>query len=281
MGVHACPKLPFYSYLCRLCEILVILKCREYFSNLITQEKVIQMKQRIHLEIEQQPDDYSCGPTCLHALYKYHQDHISLPDLITEIPQLEDGGTLGVILANHALKRGYNATLYTYNLRVFDPTWFELPAGILPHKLKQQLEIKKDDPKLTEAIKSYIEFLELGGEIRFKDLNPSLIRHYLKRNLPILTGLSSTYLYRCARERDAQNSMVYDDLAGYPTGHFVVLSGYDINKRKVRVADPYNGNPKYLKHYYEVKVDRLVNSILLGILTYDANLIVLEPRPKA
>jgi hypothetical protein len=71
--------------------------------------------------------------------------------------------------------------------------------------------------------------------------------------------------------------MVYDDIRGLPTGHFVVLSGYKLNNRTVRVADPYSSNPKYSKHYYDVKVDRLVNSILLGILTYDANLLVLEP----
>lgn len=235
------------------------------------------MKRRIHLAIKQQPDDYTCGPTCLHSVYNYYSDTISLDQVITEVPTLEEGGTLGVLLGVHALQKGYNATIYTYNLNVFDPTWFDLPEGLLHIKLEEQMHAKSYDTKLVAATKAYIEFLGKGGTIRFKDLNANLIRYYLKRDIPILTGLSATYLYRCMRERDAINKMVYDDIRGDSTGHFVVLSGYDLENRTVQVADPYNANPRYSKHYYKVRVDRLINSILLGILTYDANLLVIEP----
>jgi hypothetical protein len=43
------------------------------------------------------------------------------------------------------------------------------------------------------------------------------------------------------------------------------------------VADPYQENPFYRNNYYEVKTTRLINSIMLGIVTYDANLLVVEP----
>jgi hypothetical protein len=224
-----------------------------------------------------QPDDYTCGPTCLQAVYSYFNDSIPLEEVIGEVDRLEDGGTLGVMLANHALERGYKATIYTYNLRIFDPTWFDIPQGMLAIKLDQMLAHQAPESKLALAIQHYLKFLHNGGEIRFKDLNANLLRYYLKREIPILTGLSSTYLYRCARERDAGDKMIYDDIKGIPTGHFVVLSGYKLNNRTVRVSDPYSSNPKYLKHYYDVKVDRLINAILLGILTYDANLVVIEP----
>lgn len=236
------------------------------------------MVRRIHLDMKQQPDDYTCGPTCLHAVYNYYNDPITLESVISEVEKLDDGGTLGVMLANHALKRGYSALIYTYNLRIFDPTWFDIPQGLIALKLKQMLELHEPGSKMASAIRQYLEFLELGGEIRFKDLNGNLLRYYLKRDIPILTGLSSTYLYRCAREKDAGDKMVYDDIAGKATGHFVILSGYKLNNRTVRVSDPYSSNPKYLKHYYDVKVDRLINSILLGILTYDANLLIIEQK---
>ena len=42
-------------------------------------------------------------------------------------------------------------------------------------------------------------FLERGGRIRYEDLSRGLLRRFLKRRLPILTGLSSTYLYRSVR----------------------------------------------------------------------------------
>jgi hypothetical protein len=237
------------------------------------------MKRRIHLEILPQPDDFTCGPTCLHAVYKYHNNSSSLSELISRVHRLDDGGTLGVMLGLDALSSGFDVTIYTYNLNVFDPTWFDLPEGLLAVKLQQQADSKSADTKLQVASNAYLDFLNKGGNVRFKDLNASLIRHYLKRGLPILTGLSSTYLYRSARERDGQDKMIYDDVGGYPAGHFVVLSGYDLKERVVQVADPYPGNPRS-RHYYEVKVDRLINAILLGIVTYDANLVIIEPKPE-
>jgi hypothetical protein len=45
----------------------------------------------------------------------------------------------------------------------------------------------------------------------------------------------------------------------------------------ISVADPYAGNPISLANYYKVDVDRLINSIMLGIVTYDANLLIIHP----
>jgi hypothetical protein len=44
------------------------------------------------------------------------------------------------------------------------------------------------------------------------------------------------------------------------------------------VADPLQDNPRFGQQYYNVNIERLVASILLGIVTYDANLLILEPR---
>jgi hypothetical protein len=38
-------------------------------------------------------------------------------------------------------------------------------------------------------------------------------------------------------------------------------------------------NPKYGSQYYKVGIDRLLGAILLGVLTHDANLLVIHP-PK-
>ena len=73
-------------------------------------------------DIQAQPDDVTCGPTCLHSLYQYYKDDIPLKDVIRDVKQLKNGGTLAVMLGNHALNRGYKAIIYTYNLNVFDPT---------------------------------------------------------------------------------------------------------------------------------------------------------------
>src|SRR5690606_2892332 len=98
-------------------------------------------RHQLKLDMLAQPDDATCGPTCLHALYRYHGLELPLETLIRDVPKLENGGTLGVHLANDALRRGYRATLYTYNLQVFDPTWFAprpLSVEALTAKLASQ-----------------------------------------------------------------------------------------------------------------------------------------------
>ena len=134
----------------------------------------------------------------------------------------------------------------------------------------------KESRKLRTATNAYLEFLELGGKIRMQDLTPGLIRKYLKREIPILTGLSATYLYQNAREFGPNSDS--DDVRGRPAGHFVVLCGYDPDSRGVLVADPMMPNPLAPRQHYVLDVDRVISAILLGILTYDANLLIIEPR---
>ncbi|MGA1869652.1 MAG: hypothetical protein ACMUJM_14030 [bacterium] len=131
----------------------------------------------IPITISTQPDDLTCGPTSLHAVYNYYNDIISLDKVIKEVAYLEEGGTLGVLLGSHALKRVYRAMIYTYYLKVIDPTWFSMDRAVMIEKLKMQLHYKKGK-----------------------------------------------------------------------------------------------------KFYYSVRVERLLNSILLGIVTYDANLLIIEPK---
>lgn len=229
---------------------------------------------KLELDILAQPDDVTCGPTCLHAVLRYHGHSATLPELIGETPRLQNGGTLGVMLATQAIRRGFRARLYTYNLRIFDPTWFGEPRVDLLAKLRQQAR-HKHGKRFRAATQAYQEFLEVGGEIRFEDLTRKLIRGYLKRGLPILTGLSATYLYRTAREFGPDDD--YDDIRGKPSGHFVVLCGYDLRTKEVVVADPMDPNPMSDSRCYTLGIDRLIGAILLGVLTYDANLIIIQP----
>jgi hypothetical protein len=222
------------------------------------------------LEILPQPNDETCGATCLHAIYTFYNEKLELDQLIAEIPTLETGGTLAVILGTHALEKGYKATIYTYNLHIFDPTWFKAEVD-LAEKLRQQL-LYKDEPKLHWASQAYLKFLAKGGEIKFEELEEHLIRSCFDRRVPILTGLSATYLYQSMREYNNE----YDDMRGTSMGHFVVLYGYDKENNKVLIADPLLSNPISNTNQYSVGIDRLINSIMLGIVTYDANFLVIE-----
>ncbi len=232
------------------------------------------LETRLQFEIQAQPNDTACGPTCLHAVYRYHGDAVELEEVMAQTAMLEGGGTLAVLLGNHALGRGYRARIYTYNLEVFDPTWFPGGRKELGERLRAQAEHKKGNKRLQRATKAYLEFLEAGGRIYFEELTARLIRRFLKQSVPILTGLSSTYLYQEARELPDSSP---DDLRGEPQGHFVVLCGYNKTERTVLVADPLTPNPIGEDRIYELPIERVITSILLGILTYDANLLVVEP----
>ncbi|SHI62454.1 peptidase-C39 like family protein [Fibrobacter sp. UWP2] len=229
------------------------------------------------LKILAQPDDVTCGPTSLHAVYTHFGYKIPLKQLISEIEFLEEGGTLGVFLGIDALKRGFDATIYSYNLKIFDPTWVGLSMKALREKLVL-LHKAKHAPKLKKAIEAYIRFIDLGGRINFADLRAAMFESYFKRDIPVLTGLSATYLYRSKREyTDETDHSVFDDIKGEPMGHFVVLYGFD-EKKHFLVADPDCTNPMMQGPYYKVDKFRLIHSILLGIVTYDSNILVVEPK---
>jgi hypothetical protein len=230
----------------------------------------------LELEVRQQPDATTCGPTCLHGVYHYWRDRVALADVTSEVRALPGGGTLAVWLACNALRRGYDATIYTYNLQLFDPTWFVNGEAVnLADRLEAQRRAKPD-ARIAEATEGYLEFVGRGGRLRFEELNADRLRQPLEEGVPVLTGLSATYLYGCARERGTE----YDDVAGEPAGHFVVVSGYDAVTREVRVADPLHDNPLTRTHTYRVGIARLIGAVLLGIVTYDANLLLVTPRRR-
>jgi len=235
---------------------------------------MLPLKLSLPVRMLPQPDETTCGPTCLQAIYAYWGAEEPLQSVIDRTRKLENGGgTFAVFLACDALRRGWRATIYTYNVTVFDPTWFA-PGVDIADRLQLQREAKTER-RLHHATEGYLEFLGLGGRLRFVDLTRSLIRGLLRRRLPILTGLSSTYLYRTAREFGPDD--VPDDVRGTPSGHFVVLAGYDRARRSVLVADPYGPHPYGPSHEYWMSIDRVVGSILLGIVTHDANLLVIQP----
>ncbi|MFN3603725.1 MAG: cysteine peptidase family C39 domain-containing protein [Leptonema sp. (in: bacteria)] len=83
------------------------------------------MKKLKDFSIKNQPDETTCGITCLQSIYRYYEEkYPSLQQLKEEVEFLKEGGTLAGMLGNHALQRRYRISIYTYNLQIFDPAWF-------------------------------------------------------------------------------------------------------------------------------------------------------------
>ncbi|WP_084422422.1 hypothetical protein [Rubripirellula obstinata] len=245
------------------------------------------MSHELILEIQSQPSDTACGPTCLAAVYDYWQKPVDLNDLLGKISELNSGGTLAVDLACDALNRGFAAEIVTYNLQLFDPTWFdargEMKSGEwLTERLTKQLDAKQhrgdfDVARLASATKSYLQFLSLGGRVQMQPLDELFLVSMMARETPILCGLSSTYLYQESRETPMGDE---DDIGGDPTGHFVVLHGFDPVKRTVLIADPLHPNPMAPTNKYVAPLSRVTSAILLGIVTFDANLLTVFPKSQ-
>ncbi|PIQ44315.1 MAG: peptidase-C39 like family protein [Gammaproteobacteria bacterium CG11_big_fil_rev_8_21_14_0_20_46_22] len=236
------------------------------------------------VNIQTQPDDETCGPTSLQAVYRYYHDNISLDQVISEVQRLRNGGTLACLLGKHAMGRGYEAKLYVYNLDIFDPSWFDHRGNAVPDIIEKLiLQSRYSTAKsFLETTDAYIQYLKAGGKLFYKELSTDLLKSYFTQKKPIITGLSATYLYQTPRERQtSKGKMIYDDIRGEPCGHFVVLCGYDEKYRHIVVADPHRTNPISNNNYYKVSIKRLMNAIMLGVLTFDANLLVITPKGQS
>jgi hypothetical protein len=227
------------------------------------------------IAIRRQPDYTTCGPTSLHAVYRCLGDTISLEQVIAEVPKNPEGGTLAVHLALHALRRGYDASIWVFNLAVWDPSWFREETDLLA-KIRGRYVAKGwgEDPKMALAFASFEEFIRKGGRYHWEELTPRLVSRLLRRRLPILCGVNATYLYQCAREKDDR----VDDVAGDPFGHFLVVCGYHSKDRSVSIADPLLDNPLHGTNYYRVGLYRFIGAVYLGVVTHDANFLVISPR---
>ncbi|MBZ0265146.1 C39 family peptidase [bacterium] len=232
------------------------------------------MVRAIQLQMLRQPDDLTCGPTCLHAVYRYFGEKLSLERIIAEVTSLDTGGTLAPLLGYHALKRGYSAEIYTCNLNMFDPIWFKQDRVVLAQKLIAQAKAKGDARTVTST-RAYLDFLKSGGDIFMSDPTPELICSFLDENLPVLAGLSATWLHKKPRERSWDDE--YDDINGSSAGHFVVIDGYDQASREASVSDPVHRTSGTYGGKFKVNINRLVTAILLGVLSYDGDLLILKP----
>jgi len=221
----------------------------------------------------EQPDDLTCGPTCLAKVYQYYGFTRSIDAIAAETPRNPDGGTLAVGLAVGALRHGFRPTIYPFGLRVFDPTWRRLPRGSLIEKLRERADTVAGG-RLRRAVKAYVDYLTMGGKVQFRDPSARLLVNILRRRDPILTGLSATFLYRTARERADR----YDDVAGHSAGHFVVVCGYRPRSDRFIVTDPFRNVPLSRTGRYAVSADRLLAAVLLGDQTFDAVLLTLGKR---
>ena len=236
------------------------------------------MESRLYLDISYQPDSTTCGPTCLHAVYRYFNDPIPLHQVIAEAKQLEGGGTLAVYLGSHALARGYKATLYTYNLRIFDPTWFLPGNQQVADKLKRQREYKSGVAGLEVVTDAYLEFLNLGGRIGPRSPYHKPSSEVPQQVLAVANGAQAP-LSTTAPANDPSETASCMMMCEVNPPAISWLSP-DMTAKSVPCWWQILSNrilwPKL--RIYQVSIYRLICAIMLGVLTYDGDLLIIEPQ---
>ncbi len=232
----------------------------------------------IPFEITPQPTETTCGAAALESVYRHWGLDLGIARVIREIDTFSGGGTWAVHLGRHALAQGFEARIYTCHLLLFDPSWFAPGALALATNLRRQLEAGGRSTGLNEQARAFLDFLERGGEIRMEEVGTALLSRYLRAGVPVIAGLSSTWLYRSTRERWEGERSVPDDVRGTPTGHFVVAHGVDPRRRLFDIADPFLHRPFPGRHDYQIQIRRFLNALMLGAVTQDAKLLVIRPR---
>ena len=86
--------------------------------------------------------------------------------------------------------------------------------------------------------------------------------------------MNATYLYQQPRELAGRP----DDVAGDPVAHFLVVCGFDSAGETFLVRDPSSHAPHGSDGRYGVPAQRLINAILLGIVSYGAVLLEIWPH---
>ena len=219
--------------------------------------------------IRQPPNE--CEPTCLKQILDYFKIDSDMEDLIKRISGDKfKWNNWDYNTGRVAIEHGLKVIVYTRSAGIIDPTWFSLSSEGLLSKLKEEYAyFEKEEyvglPSFKEDINAAIKFLETGGRIDFTPISKKLIAGLLKKEKPLIAGVSYTLLVNAPRERYFPEESCWkpDDIKGHPYGHVVVISGYKGNS--FQIVDPW---PQAEDNYY-VKGDILVDAILRN----DSNLL--------
>ncbi|MCB9675370.1 MAG: C39 family peptidase [Alphaproteobacteria bacterium] len=224
-----------------------------------------------------QPDEVTCGPSSLLSVLRYlGVDGAGLDDVIAATPRNPDGGTLAPHLGRAAQAFGHRSRIRPLAVKVFDPTWWNLPQAEVRDRLRRRTHALPEGA-LRRVHEAWLAYLEQGGEVVLGELRTHHLTEALDRGTPLICGLSVTWLYQHPREMPDDNRP--DDIHGSPVGHFVVVTGYADGGDVFFVSDPWPHPPFEgdSTETYAVGRRRLHQAILLGDATHDA--VVMEVFP--
>ncbi|MCB9691481.1 MAG: C39 family peptidase [Alphaproteobacteria bacterium] len=222
-----------------------------------------------------QPDEVSCGPTCLAAVLQFHGVDTDVARVRAKTPRNPDGGTFAPYLGRAAIAHGMRVCCHPFAVQVFDPSWWDLPHDEVARRLRLRTEGLKPG-RLRRVHEAWLAYMMDGGDVELGELRTHRLTDALDAGHPLICGLSITWLYQEPRERPHDNQD--DDIHGAPVGHFVVVTGYAEGGDSFFVTDPWPQPPFDREEgVYTVGRRRLTQAILLGDATHDAVIVEILP----
>ena len=144
-----------------------------------------------------QPDDLSCGPTCLAQVYRYYgHDKRAVRTVIDETARNPDGGTLAVYLGVSALRNGFGAASTRTTCGSSIPPGGSSPAAIAQAGEAAPAPGRPARPKLQRSRAAYIEFLGPRRQGALPELTRELMVRILAAAVTPSSRVGATYLYR-------------------------------------------------------------------------------------
>ncbi len=223
--------------------------------------KAIKHQIRHHL----QPTGLSCGQTCVSMLLSHYGYDLSPKEVLEEMAGLrtDDGhewGTVTPSLASLCIRKGFGATVYSFDCRITDHSWIDKSPEQILRRLKA-IKKKRVIPTLgknvTERfVQAYIDLLTAGGTLIIQPFVTEKLMDGLLKKGPFVTTVCMGAYYGKGRYRSTGlHKGVLDDVNGTIGTHFLVVYGKNA-KGQYLIADPGRKEPALVDH------DHLIGSIM-------------------
>jgi uncharacterized protein YvpB len=226
---------------------------------------MIKMTIKLDVKAFKQESQDGCGAAALRSMLDFFGKTMSEKEITEKAGGVQKGeghyGILAINLATMLRKLGYKVHAYTYDMGLFKP---EL-AHIGRDELIKNIGILKEDlvksnKKTSESIAdSILHLLENNQDVKIKIPDKEDIIYFLKKGLPVLISVKAMLL--------EEDSKINRDV-----GHYIVVNGYDEDKRTFSFADPFYGK------VWDVEEMRLMFSWHHNAIDSSAYLLAFEPK---
>lgn len=222
-----------------------------------------------------------CMQTTATQVMAFFDPTISVDEVIKDVPvYVENGEKIGTSpghMAAYFAQKGYQTTVYIFDVELFDRSWEGLGEEEVLTRLRQRQEHIPANAWLAAyhhiLVDGWALYVKSGGRFSFPQLSTSLLYDLLVPS-PYLLMVNSTYLNQRAKQIYNQATDKFDDdpIKGRSLTHAVACAGYRDSQFLIVDPDP----PEGVSHHRWIAQDHLIASIMAAQTESDNFLITIR-----